>query len=205
MNDRFDRRLPDLLDELGGSGRPDYIDDLLRRTANMRQRPAWAFPERWLPMAVTSRRSMFAPVISWRSLGVLALIALMVAAAIAVYIASRRTSGTEVSTYRGNAARTGEMPGPGPVGAPKIAWQLQAAGPFKSSTAVANGVIYAVSGEGVVHAVVLASGVELWKANLGARASASPLVIDGQVIVGDEAGVVHSLTIVDGKPVWITG
>ena len=36
---------------------PDYIDDVLARTAATRQRPGWTFPERWLPMAtITSGR-----------------------------------------------------------------------------------------------------------------------------------------------------
>ena len=31
---------------------PDYRDDIVRQTARMRQRPAWTFPERWLPVSV---------------------------------------------------------------------------------------------------------------------------------------------------------
>ena len=36
---------------------PDYIDDVLATTAQRRQRPAWTFPERWLPMDITTHAS----------------------------------------------------------------------------------------------------------------------------------------------------
>lgn len=47
--DRFERRLPALLTELAEPRTPDYLDDLLVRTAGARQRPAWTSLERWLP------------------------------------------------------------------------------------------------------------------------------------------------------------
>ena len=34
---------------------PDYRDDLFQQTARVRQRPAWMFPERWLPMDIADR------------------------------------------------------------------------------------------------------------------------------------------------------
>ena len=59
--DRFERRLPSELRELAAERTPDYLDDLLTRTAPTRQRPRWTFPERWLPMTITLRRPMLAP------------------------------------------------------------------------------------------------------------------------------------------------
>jgi len=50
---RFDRDLPDLLAQLAPRVTPDYRDDVVRQTASLRQRPAWTFPERWLPMDIT--------------------------------------------------------------------------------------------------------------------------------------------------------
>ena len=46
--ERFERRLPDLMHELA-AGDERYIDDILARTAQTRQRPAWSFPTRWMP------------------------------------------------------------------------------------------------------------------------------------------------------------
>ncbi len=47
---RFDRDLPDLLAQLAPRVTPDYRDDVVRQTTSLRQRPAWTFPERWLPV-----------------------------------------------------------------------------------------------------------------------------------------------------------
>ena len=52
-DDRFEKDLPGLLAELAPRAKPDYRDDIVRQTARTRQRPAWMFPERWIPMSVT--------------------------------------------------------------------------------------------------------------------------------------------------------
>ena len=83
---RFERSLPALLEELGESSLPDYRDSLLGRTAAMRQRPAWTFPERWIPMDTTLRRVPAAP-LNWRLLALAALL-IIAAATIAVIAAS---------------------------------------------------------------------------------------------------------------------
>jgi dipeptidyl aminopeptidase/acylaminoacyl peptidase len=68
---------------------PDYTDDLIRLTAGTSQRPRWSFPERWLPMSVvTLARRSLAPV-PWRTIAVLAVLALLIAAMLAAYIGSR--------------------------------------------------------------------------------------------------------------------
>ena len=58
---RFEQDLPALLDGLYLAGVPDYRHDLVRRTARVRQRPAWTFLTRWIPMDVASRRLVVAP------------------------------------------------------------------------------------------------------------------------------------------------
>jgi len=69
-------------------GTPDYRDDLVRQTAAMRQRPAWTFPERWLPMDLATRRLPFASV-PIRALIVLALILVLAAAALLLNVGSQ--------------------------------------------------------------------------------------------------------------------
>src|SRR5215217_8220747 len=44
--------------------------------------------------------------------------------------------------FRGNAARTGAVPGTGPQGSPTELWRFQAGGSIASAPAVANGVVY---------------------------------------------------------------
>ncbi len=85
---RFEHDLPRLLDELYVSGAPDYRDDLVRRIAATRQRSAWTFPERWLPMDVATQ-AVPTPRLPWRQLGVLALLGVLVALAIIGYVGSR--------------------------------------------------------------------------------------------------------------------
>ena len=59
--DRFERHLHDDLANLAGERTPPYVSDLLARTARQRQRPAWTFLERWLPVTITLRRPMLVP------------------------------------------------------------------------------------------------------------------------------------------------
>lgn len=88
LDPRLERTLPTVLADLGSGGQPDYADALLARTARVRQRPAWTFPERWLPMDTLMTR-VPVPAMRWRliALAVLLLVALVAAAIVA-------TSGT---------------------------------------------------------------------------------------------------------------
>ena len=85
---RFERQLPELFDELALPRRTDYLNDILARTATTRQRPGWAFPERWLPMSAITGRLALAPRVPWR-LGV-ALALLILAAIIGLAVAGSR-------------------------------------------------------------------------------------------------------------------
>lgn len=89
-DDRFIRELGVAMTDLAVPRVPDYFDDLLGQAAATRQRPAWAFPGRWLPMDI-STQAVPAPRLPWRQLGVLALIAVLIAATIAVYIGTQQT------------------------------------------------------------------------------------------------------------------
>ena len=71
--DRIERRLPELFDELAGAGIPDYFDDMLQRTTQARQRPAWSALERWLPMGVIARPLPIRPM-PWRLIAIAALL-----------------------------------------------------------------------------------------------------------------------------------
>ena len=107
-----------------------------------------------------------------------------------------------VPTYRGNAARTGEMAGPGPGANPAIKWQFDADGPFGNSPVVGGGVVYAASGEGAVHALDLATGSQRWSVDVGSRVSASPVLVGRLVILADEDGAVHAISAADGSQAW---
>ena len=87
---RFESDLPALLADLYLAGTPNYRDDIVQQTARVPQRPAWTFPERWLPMELVTTRVPTTR-LPLRQLGVLALIAILLAAVLAAYIGSRRT------------------------------------------------------------------------------------------------------------------
>jgi dipeptidyl aminopeptidase/acylaminoacyl peptidase len=87
--DRFERRLPEVLTELALPRVPDYVDDLLDRTARTPQRPGWSFLERWFPVS-TLTASIPLPRPSLRPLIVLALLAALVVASLAWYAGSTR-------------------------------------------------------------------------------------------------------------------
>ena len=86
--DRFERNLPVALTDLAAPRTPEYLIDVLGRTARTRQRPAWASIERWLPVQLATSRVPTTR-IPWRQLGVLALLAVLLAAALAVYIGAQ--------------------------------------------------------------------------------------------------------------------
>lgn len=110
-----------------------------------------------------------------------------------------------VPTYRGDAARTGVMPGPGPAGAPALLWQFQAAGPIQSSAVAVPGTTFVASTDGVVHAVATDDGKERWSHDLGSTvATATPLLAAGLLVVGDADGVLHALDAATGAERWAT-
>jgi hypothetical protein len=87
--ERYERAIPQLLDELAPPSLPDYFDDLLRTTATIRQRPAWSALERWLPMGEIAR-----PIqrfdIPWRPIALVALLAAVVGAGLLISTGSSR-------------------------------------------------------------------------------------------------------------------
>ena len=74
-------QLTEGLNDLATTQRPTYRDDLVLRIARTRQRPAWTFIERWLPMSVIiARPASAAPM---RAAWMLLLIGLLTAALVA--------------------------------------------------------------------------------------------------------------------------
>ena len=96
-SERYERRLPTLLEELSAPRTPDYFDDILGQVGRTRQRPGWTFPERWIPMSAVSERLAAAPRAPVRAIVFVALL-----------ILARRRGHRD---HRGQPA----APGPGPV------------------------------------------------------------------------------------------
>jgi len=87
--DRLERRMPDVLTELSLPRIPDYVDDLLDRTARTPQRPGWSFLERWIPVSTMTATMPGLRRTSPRLLIVLAVLVALAAASIAFYVGSQ--------------------------------------------------------------------------------------------------------------------
>ena len=83
---RFEQELPDLLGDLYLGPAPDYRHDIVQLIARTPQRRAWVFIERWLPMGVTTLARQTIRPVPWRTIGLLAVLVLLLAAAVAIYV-----------------------------------------------------------------------------------------------------------------------
>jgi hypothetical protein len=95
------------------------------------------------------------------------------------------TNVANVPIFRGDAARTGLNPGPGPVGDPTQIWKLDTRGPVYASPIVANGLVYYGTKEGFLVAADAATGQEKWRYDSGGTIlRASPVVHDDVLYLG---------------------
>jgi Tol biopolymer transport system component len=89
-DDRFDRRFGSGVADLAAPRFPDYFDDVLAETGRTRQRPAWTFPGRWIPMVDIAQGRAIAPRAPLRALAIIVAVLLMLAALAAAYVGSQR-------------------------------------------------------------------------------------------------------------------
>jgi Tol biopolymer transport system component len=98
---RFEQDLPALLDDLYMGPLPTYRDDILKQAARTRQRPAWSFLERWLPMVDLARQPVSLPRLPWRLIGLgLAVLALLLALVATLVVGSRPSLPTSFGPAR---------------------------------------------------------------------------------------------------------
>ena len=110
--------------------------------------------------------------------------------------------GAEVTMFRGNAAHTGELPGPGITGRPYRAWRFESTGELYSSPAVANGLVYVGTKSGFIYALDAVTGEERWKVALGDYiVRSSPAIVDGSVYIGSGYSI-YSLDAMTGRQTW---
>jgi outer membrane protein assembly factor BamB len=111
----------------------------------------------------------------------------------------------DVAMFRGNAARTGETPGPGPDPAHGVddRWFLETAGGVLSSPLIVDGVVYATSVDGYVYALDAVTGAEMWRISTGEKfAESTPAVVDGFMYVGSDRGSVFAIDVATGEERW---
>jgi len=89
-NRDFELQLDAWLDQDSAHRVPDHLADVLLRTSVTRQRRWWPSPRGWRPLNLRLQPAPGAPL--WRAMGVLALVALLIAAALVAYVASGQPS-----------------------------------------------------------------------------------------------------------------
>lgn len=115
---------------------------------------------------------------------------------------------SETTMYRGNAARTGELPGPGPEGVPTLAWSRQTErGPDAATVSADGRLFYTAFSEQTdtldLAAADLATGEELWRVPIDVSFQSVPAVMDGVVYVGASSGLkVIGVNVETGDVVW---
>jgi outer membrane protein assembly factor BamB len=113
-----------------------------------------------------------------------------------------------VPMFRGDPARTGVMPGPGPTGEPVVRWRYEAIadGRVNSQPAVVDGVVYAGAGDygkpGVVLALDAATGALRWTTDLPGEAVSSPAVAGGLVYIASVYDGLYALDAATGAVRW---
>jgi len=88
--DRIEAGMPRLLTELGDPRTPDYLDIVVSRTAGSPQRPGWTFPERWLPVSMTTLVAVTRSSVPWRTVGLIALLLIALIGGTVLLIGSRQ-------------------------------------------------------------------------------------------------------------------
>ena len=85
----------------------------------------------------------------------------------------------------------------------QLRWTYQAGESIESSAAIADGVVYVGSSDGMLHAIDLATGKPRWKYKTkGSVGESSPCVRNGVVYIGDLDGVFHAVDAASGKARW---
>jgi len=133
-----------------------------------------------------------------------ALIAALAAPGLAISrVTAQDGASGDAPMFRGNPARTGELPGPGPdLGEPIVRhWAFETGGSIAASPAVANGVVYISSTDGFLYAIDAATGQANWSVEIG-YSEAPPAVADGVVYVGGPRNTLYAIDADTGEEIW---
>ncbi len=108
----------------------------------------------------------------------------------------------DVPMYRGNPTRDGVMPGPGPAGDPVELWKTPLQGRITGGIALANGVVFAQTENGVLGAFDALTGEELWNVETGGTEETPPTAANGLVYVGIDDGNLSAYDATSGEKKW---
>ncbi|MEP7019030.1 MAG: PQQ-binding-like beta-propeller repeat protein [Pseudonocardiales bacterium] len=136
-----------------------------------------------------------------------------VAVVAVVFVVAGCTSGTRAVTtpanhvaadltdYRGNVARTGQMPGPGLRASAVTLWRYRDPSAIGLPPAVAAGQVLVPENQSLV-ALDLAGGARAWAVPLGAGTNAPVTVASGTALVTTTDNVVHAINLATHQERW---
>lgn len=128
------------------------------------------------------------------------LVALLMLGAHAHFAIAQDQAG--VPMFHGDAAHTGQNPGPAPEGPPVQRWVFETGGAVRSSPAVVDGVVYIGSRDQSLYAINAETGVEIWSFATGGAIVTSPAVVEGRVFTTSFDGFLYALDAVSGEELW---
>jgi outer membrane protein assembly factor BamB len=164
---------------------------------------------------------------SWRRLLIpLAAAAVLIVSLVAIYYAFERreemrdsnvilapSSSIDVPMDRGDAARSGVMPGPGIENGLESKWRFEAGRSSVSAPAVVDDTVFITSGseagsasenQGAIIAIDASTGSERWRFPTEFAAGTTPAIAHGNVYAGDTGGVLYALDAGTGQELWRT-
>lgn len=107
-------------------------------------------------------------------------------------------------SFQRSPRNDGYTPASAPTEEPTERWSTTLSGALEEQVAVVDGVVYAATDDGTVHALEAASGDEVWTESLEAGRSQCPCVVDGLVVVGTLEGDLVALDASEGNREWTT-
>ncbi|MDQ3938292.1 MAG: PQQ-binding-like beta-propeller repeat protein, partial [Chloroflexota bacterium] len=108
----------------------------------------------------------------------------------------------DVLTYKGDATRTGAMPGPGPGDRPVPVWEKRYDASITATPLVVAGQLVVAGHDGVVRALDALSGAELWRVELPTGVVATPTIAGGILYVIGDDGVLRTVSLESRERGW---
>jgi outer membrane protein assembly factor BamB len=108
----------------------------------------------------------------------------------------------ELTVAGGGPARAGRQPGPGPDGAPVVAWSHDFGADLDSSPVSGDGLVFVGDREGFLFAMDARTGVERWRFAASNWISQSAAVAGDAIFVGDDDGNLFGVSVADGRQLW---
>ena len=112
----------------------------------------------------------------------------------------------DVTEYRGDTARTGVYPGPGPVQPAELVWSRDADGPINFNPLLADGMLLFGTVGGHFYALDARTGELAWdfagSAERLGEVVGSGSVSDGIVVFSTDDGILHALDAASGEELW---